>query len=244
MDDYNKVFSDKSIVMVVTAHPDDLDAMCGGTVARLVADGKKVISVKATTGNYGSREHAVSPKFMAEKRLNEDKQAMKKLGIKPEHSINLGLDDGCIENTKDTVERISYYIRKFQPQIIITLNPSDMVVTNDKGKSWVNHRDHRNIAAATMDATYPFSRDRSFFVKQFEDTSLKPSTCNELLFADFCSGPGKVSVQIDNFVDQKLAAIECHASQFTKESASKVANVYNTATGNHTFETFRHVNFG
>lgn len=229
--------------MVVTAHPDDLDAMCGGTVARLTADGKTVVSIKTTTGNNGSRDKVVSPAFLAKKRQAEDEKAMKKLGIKPEHSISLGFDDGSVENTKEVIERISYYIRKFQPQVLITLNPESIVINGQKGKSWVNHRDHRNTAGAAVDAVYPFSRDRSFFANQFQDQGIKLSKCNNLLLADFCPGENGIKIDITNFTDQKLAALECHASQFSKESAKTVLEMYSITKENGTFEQFQHISF-
>lgn len=242
MDDYARIFDNKDVIMIVTAHPDDLDAMCGGTVARLTSDGKTVVSIKTTTGNNGSRDKVLSPAFLAKKRQAEDEKAMKKLGIKPEHSVSLGFDDGSIENTKEVIEQISYYIRKFQPQVVITLNPESTIVNGQGGKSWVNHRDHRNTARATVDAVYPFSRDRSFFANQFHDTSIKPSRCNELLLADFCPGENAAKINITDFTDQKLAALECHASQFSKESAKQVAKMYNITQENKSFEAFQHIN--
>ncbi|PJE66524.1 hypothetical protein COU93_03895, partial [Candidatus Shapirobacteria bacterium CG10_big_fil_rev_8_21_14_0_10_36_6] len=59
-DSYQKIFANKKKIMVVTAHPDDLEIMCGGLVARLVADGKIVRSVKVTTGDMGSRGVKIS----------------------------------------------------------------------------------------------------------------------------------------------------------------------------------------
>lgn len=243
MDDYTNIFAAKSVVMVVMAHPDDLDAMCGGTVARLCADGKTVISIKATTGNYGSRDSKISPSVLAKQRADEDAKAMKTLGVLPQNSISLDRDDGTIENTKDLIEQISYYIRKFQPQLIITTNPEDVVVTKSSQQSWVNHRDHRNIAGATIDAAYPFSRDRSFFAKQLEDKSLLPGNCNEILIADFNRGEPQVKIAIDDFGAKKLAALKFHKSQFSTETANKVFEMYSSRTDNHTYETFRHVKF-
>ena len=43
-------------VMVVTAHPDDPEFLAGGTVARLVEEGREVTYVIVTNGNKGSNE--------------------------------------------------------------------------------------------------------------------------------------------------------------------------------------------
>src|SRR5688572_22562648 len=113
MDSYHKIFKNKQVAMVVMAHPDDLDAYCGGTVARLVADGKKVIALKLTAGNRGSQGRDVSTEQLATIRLNEDAEAMKTLGVKSEHCFNLEIGDGEVENSLKIIEQISYYIRKF-----------------------------------------------------------------------------------------------------------------------------------
>lgn len=42
VDSYTKIFRDKQRILVVFAHPDDLELYCGGTVARLIGDGKKL----------------------------------------------------------------------------------------------------------------------------------------------------------------------------------------------------------
>lgn len=38
---------------MVMARPDDLELYCGGTVTRLIGDGKIVMSVKVTSGEMG-----------------------------------------------------------------------------------------------------------------------------------------------------------------------------------------------
>lgn len=55
-DSYPEIFATKTKVMFVMAHPDDAEIYAGGTIARLVADGKTVRIVKMTSGNKGSRQ--------------------------------------------------------------------------------------------------------------------------------------------------------------------------------------------
>ena len=44
-------------VLAVGAHPDDLEILCGGTLARYVQEGHEVVMCHATTGNRGSFVH-------------------------------------------------------------------------------------------------------------------------------------------------------------------------------------------
>lgn len=238
-DAYHAIFDKKQTILVVMAHPDDLDAMCGGTVARLCADGKKVISVKVTTGNRGSRDSTINPEELAKTRAAEDTAAMKALGV--QQSVSLGFDDGTITNSEKVIKAIAYQIRKYQPELIITTNPENVLIHKAPGVNWVNHRDHRNVAMSAVDAAYPFSRDRCFFTEQFDDPTIQPSKCNEMLFVDSWSGIDEVTIEIASFTDQKLQAISCHKSQFNIESAKHAFNFFTT---NGTHETFRHIVFG
>ena len=45
-------------VLAVGAHPDDLEILCGGTLARYVRDGHDVVMCHATTGDMGSFVHS------------------------------------------------------------------------------------------------------------------------------------------------------------------------------------------
>jgi LmbE family N-acetylglucosaminyl deacetylase len=43
-------------VLIVTAHPDDIEVHCGGTLAQLVTAGKHVTCVLCTSGNRGTSD--------------------------------------------------------------------------------------------------------------------------------------------------------------------------------------------
>src|SRR5674476_115869 len=138
MDSYSQIFSGKATVMVIMAHPDDLEVFCGGTVARLIADGKKVVSIKLTAGNRGSKDNSISIGDLAKQRLKEDATAMAVFGIAPEDSVNLMINDGEVENSLDIIGKVAYQIRKFQPDLIITTNPENVIIRHSPGTNWVN----------------------------------------------------------------------------------------------------------
>jgi LmbE family N-acetylglucosaminyl deacetylase len=122
--------------MAVMAHPDDAEIYAGGTIARLVAEGKEVCIVKLTRGNKGSRQENITEQGLAALRTEEDKKGMAALGIKPENSIFLDLRDGEVENSLTTIEKIVKQIRLFKPELIITHNPEDSIITFDEENSW------------------------------------------------------------------------------------------------------------
>jgi LmbE family N-acetylglucosaminyl deacetylase len=68
-------------VMVVTAHPDDPEFGAGGTVAKLVKEGREVTYVIVTNGNKGSSDRAIAPARLALIRDAEQRNAARALGV-------------------------------------------------------------------------------------------------------------------------------------------------------------------
>jgi len=48
---------EKLTVLAATAHPDDVEVLCAGTLIRYVKEGHKVYIAIACTGNVGSKLH-------------------------------------------------------------------------------------------------------------------------------------------------------------------------------------------
>lgn len=243
-DSYSKIFGNKNRIMVVTAHPDDLEIMCGGLVARLIADGKSVRSVKVTTGDMGSRQNEISQSDLHNAREIEDTEAMSVLGINKENNIYLNLPDGRVENTVDNIGKIAEQIRLFQPELIITHNPEVSIVRFDKDNSWFNHRDHRTIGQLSFDAAYPYSRDLLFFPEHFKNPLAKSWSCDEFLVVDNYGHPDSVFLEMTNFVEKRVTAQALHKTQYNMESAQEMADFFTKSwdpEGKKRFETFRYV---
>ena len=68
-------------ILVVSPHPDDLEIGMGGTVAKLIDGGAKVISLIATDGSGSTTLKGHSADEMAEKRLEEAREAVSVLGV-------------------------------------------------------------------------------------------------------------------------------------------------------------------
>jgi len=221
-DSYNKIFDHKNKVLVVMAHPDDNEIICGGTVARLLAEGKKVRLVVMTNGGKGFQDRVdVAEKQFAKIRIGEQLSAGKELGLAEEENFNLAVADGELENTLENIGKVVFHIRQFKPDIIITQNPFDIINTFSDDISWVNHRDHRATASIVLDAAYPYSRDRGFFPDHFSNFSLTPHTVNELLFSDSYSYPDVLYFDITKYIDKKRAALLQHGSAFPPETVEE-----------------------
>lgn len=214
-DSFNQIFGNKDRVLVVTAHPDDNEIICGGIVARLLDEGKKVRLVVMTNGGKGFQDRTdVTEEEFSKMRVAEQLAAGEELGLSREDNFNLGIPDGTVENTLDNIEKAVFHIRQFKPDIIITQNPYDPINTFSEEVHWVNHRDHRNTASIVLDAAYPYSRDRGFFPEHFTKQGLTPHTVSELMFSDAYSYPDVLYFDITKYFDKKRNALLQHKNAF------------------------------
>jgi len=239
-DSYQPVFAEKERVMFVFAHPDDAEIYAGGTIARLVADGKKLQLVKMTTGNKGSRQEEIKEKQLVKTRAREDTQALQVLGLDPSDSINLDLGDGQVGASLETVEKLVAVIRKFKPEIVVTHHPEKVLIRDLEGFYYVNHRDHRNTGVSVVDAAYPYSRDRLFFPEHIRG-GLSSHSVTEFLFVDAWGEMDTIGIDIDKYVSTRTQAIACHQSQFTQERAQDLTDFFAAEIDGRRFEQFRYV---
>jgi bacillithiol biosynthesis deacetylase BshB1 len=97
-------------VLVIGAHPDDIELACGGTVAKLVKEGYKIALCDLTQGELGTRG-------TKEIRREEAQQAAKVLGVVARR--NLQIPDGNVEVNKKNLFKIIMIIREFRPGLLI-----------------------------------------------------------------------------------------------------------------------------
>ena len=84
-----EIFEDVKRIIVVAAHPDDLECLCGGTISLLTARGVEVISVNCTLGDIGTQDAATVRPALASTRLSEtDAAALGAIGIQAEPKID------------------------------------------------------------------------------------------------------------------------------------------------------------
>lgn len=197
--------------MVIMAHPDDAEFVCGGTVAKWCAEGWEVTYVLVTGGDKGTHDPDQYPEKLAAIREEEQRAACRVLGVK--ECVFLGYPDGFTSEGSELRGQVVRLLRLYRP---------DVVITWDAFRGTFNHRDHRNVGTAVADAIYPLVRDRLIYARDEED-GLPSHQVNEVLLA----GPEKPDyvVDISEHWSTKIDAIVCHASQVggrTREDFLKV----------------------
>lgn len=208
---YNQIFDSKKRILFFPAHPDDIMVYFGGLIARLVKDKKEIFVVTVSNGARGSKDTVISEEELAKKRLAEEIAGLEYLGIPKENHVCLNYKDGEVESNMELIGKVSKYIRTFKPDIVCTHEPTGIYIPTSSGEGyWVQHRDHRKVAEAVVDAAYPFSRDRSFFPEHAQE-GLEPHTVYDLLLTE----ENGVNFKFD-YTDQletKKAAMRLHKSQ-------------------------------
>jgi LmbE family N-acetylglucosaminyl deacetylase len=134
-------------VLVVSAHPDDMEIGMGGTVAKMANSGDEIVSVVITDGRRAPDPTSLGQAMMAELRKDESEKAAAVLGINKTISFgleSLASDDACIEATKKMVEMIN----SFGPEEIYTLHPE-----------LDRHSSHRTAGKISVDALLQYSNE-------------------------------------------------------------------------------------
>ena len=203
--------------MFVAAHPDDPEFLAGGTIARLVREGREVTYVIVTNGNKGSSDRNATPADVARIRADEQRRAAATLGVA--HVEFLGYEDGEIEDTRELRRDVTRQIRRFRPELVITLNPQRAYTSFP-----VWHRDHRTTGRVVMDCVYPLARDHLAFPELLPDCA--PHVVREVYLVQWDRPP--LVVDITDTFDVKLAALRCHASQ-VRDFTAVEARVRNRA---------------
>jgi len=152
-------------------------------------------------------------------RIAEQLKAGEILGIAPTNNFNLDFPDGEVEPGFQTIEKLVWHIRDFKPELVITHNPEDILIRFFDRSTWINHRDHKNTALATLDAIYPCSRNTNFFPKLLAQDKLTVHTVTKLLLTDSYTKPELKYFDIEKFLEQKKLALQQHVSAFAPEDA-------------------------
>ncbi|HVE24263.1 MAG TPA: PIG-L deacetylase family protein [Sporichthya sp.] len=192
-------------VLVITAHPDDVDYGAGGTVAGWTAAGIEVAYCIVTDGDAGGVDASITRTEMAQIRREEQRKAAAVLGVTEVEF--LGYPDGRVEVSLDLRRDISRAIRRFRPTRVVLQSP-----LRDLRSMYGSHPDHTATGEAAMCAVYPDARNEFAHPELLRDEGLAPHTVAEV-WVMAGMGDGDTFIDITDNVERKLAALWAHVSQ-------------------------------
>jgi LmbE family N-acetylglucosaminyl deacetylase len=190
--------------LVVSAHPDDIEFGCAGTIARWTSQGADVTFCLVTDGSTGTQDRKLMGLGLEKVRREETEQAAALLGVKEVKW--LGYRDGYVEYTLDLRKDIARQFRIHRPHRYVVMDPSPTV--EDR---FVNHPDHRAIGQASLDVVLTAGTTPGHFPELLEEGIEPWRGLREL----WIMGPGAkpVIVDISDYIDKKIEALMRHESQ-------------------------------
>ena len=190
-------------ILVVAAHPDDIDFGASGSVASWTAEGIEVAYCILTDGDAGGSDPTVSRADMGRLRREEQTAAAACVGV-TDLSF-LGHPDGRLESTIEVRRDIARVIRRVRPQRVLASSPE-----RNWQRIFASHPDHLAAGVAAIAAVYPDSRN-PFAHPELLEEGLEPHTVEEVWMMAFPTPDTWVDVT-EQF-DRKVAALQCHRSQ-------------------------------
>jgi LmbE family N-acetylglucosaminyl deacetylase len=190
-------------VLVVTAHPDDVDFGAAGSVAAYVKAGAEVAYCIVTDGDAGGSDPGVTRQDMAALRREEQRAAAAEVGVGD--VTFLGYPDGRLVPSIELRRDISREIRRVRPDRLVCQSPErnwDRIVAS--------HPDHLAAGEAAVCAVYPDARN-PFAHPELLDEGLEPYAVPEVWL--MASPHSDRAIEITDTFDQKLRALRRHKSQ-------------------------------
>lgn len=179
-------------ILAIGAHPDDVELGCGATLAKEIANGKKVGILDLTRGELGTRG-------TAEIRDREAANAAQILGVT--FRKNLEFADGFfINNTASQLEVIKI-IRKYRPETVLCNAIEDRHIDHPKGSKLVS------------DACFlsGLKKIESIFEGNKQEAWRPKSVYHYIQWKNLT--PDFV-VDVSGFIDKKMEAVMAYESQF------------------------------
>ena len=218
-------------VLVVTAHPDDLDFGAAGTIAQWTAKGIEVSYCICTNGDQGGEDPDVPREEMPKIRQKEQRDAGKILGVTNIEFLNHR--DGWLVPTIELRKQIVREIRKSKPQRMLVQSPE-----RNWDRLFASHPDHVAAGEAAIQAVYPDSRNAFAFEDLLKDEGLQPWRVKEVWVMS-TQNPDHF-IDITSTFDKKISALNAHVSQtahnenlenMVREWGEKNAQANNLPTG-------------
>ncbi|MEY3361297.1 MAG: hypothetical protein RL531_1016 [Actinomycetota bacterium] len=190
-------------ILVVSAHPDDVDFGAAGSVATWTDAGIHVAYCLVTDGDAGGSDNTITRARMAEIRRAEQTAAAATVGVHELHF--LGYPDGRVTASLDLRRDLSRVIRRVRPDRVCVQSPE-----RRWDRIYASHPDHLAAGEAALAAVYPDARNE-FAHPELLAEGFAPWTAREV----YVIGHPQADVHVDITaqIDRKIAALLAHESQ-------------------------------
>lgn len=190
-------------IVVIAAHPDDMESWCSGTIAQAIRAGWQAKLLLVTSGDAGSIDPTATRPSVAAVREKEARRAGELLGLSDVEFLRI--PDGEVEDTHALRAMLVCWIRRWQPHAVFTHDPEHPY------PPYLSHRDHRITGRATLDAIQ-LARDRLAFTEH-ETAGLQTHAVREVWL--FSSIAANSVVNITETINLKIDARLAHHSMAT-----------------------------
>lgn len=187
------------VVMVIAAHPDDIEFTCCGTISRLLKQGYTGVYVVVSNGESGFKIAEQPREIRVKTREKEQMAAAKVIGVR--NVLFLHQKDSFIKNDDNLRKRLVSLIKKYKPNIVVTFDPANKEFNNIN----LHHRDHRRVAECVFDSVFA-AKNKYIFPGE-------PWKVDEMYF--FGTAKPNYFVDISDIIDLKIKALSMHKSQFS-----------------------------
>lgn len=204
-------------VLVIQAHPDDVEFSSAGTVAKWINDGAEVHYCSITSGDKGTADPTISGPELATTREREQRNACDVLGVT---SVTfLGYLDATLVPDLNLRRELTRVIRRIKPDVLMCQDPT----MRYGGQRYINHPDHIAAGEASLAAVFPSARDIKTFPELLAE-GLDPHITPEIYI--YGAREADIWVDISGTIDTKIAALKEHKSQVGDNAEKLVEMMY------------------
>jgi bacillithiol biosynthesis deacetylase BshB1 len=169
------------------AHADDIELACGGTIAKLVSDGRRAGIVDLTRGEMGTRG-------TPETRLRESQAAARILGATFREQLDFG--DGGLRTGRDEEMQVIDIVRRWQPSIVFAPWPDE------------RHPDHSRSGRLVAEASFYAG------LRKIETTLPAHRPQAIVYYVQNYLPPLSFVIDVTAAWKTKMKAVHCYKSQF------------------------------
>jgi LmbE family N-acetylglucosaminyl deacetylase len=182
-------------ILAIGAHPDDIEILCAGTLARYAEQGHTIFMASFTSGNMGDLQ--VPPAELASIRKTEAEAAGAIIGAR---LLWPAIDDELVFPNETQRHTMIDLLRQADPDVVFTHSPNDY------------HPDHRYVSQLLFDSY--FQKGLPHIPGQDQPACRFGQT--QVYYMDTLAGIGfnpTEFVDITSVIETKRRMLECHQSQ-------------------------------